>query len=207
MYLENLKFFNPQSMFNKKISILIPAYNEELGIRESIRSALETQYPNKEIIVIDDGSKDNTWQIANSFAERGLIKLIHRDTSSGSKATALNHGLAYATGDYVLCMDGDTILDKSALANAAPYFDDDTTAFSGNVKILAGDGGITNLLTKLQEYEYMIAIELGRRFTSVFQVLLVISGAFGIFKREKIKGVHSFDKDTFTEDFDLTLTI
>ena len=78
-------------------------------------------------------------------------------------------------------------------------------AFSGNVKILTGDGGVENLLTKFQKYEYMIAIELGRRFTSIFQVLLVISGAFGIFKKDIIKDVHHFDINTLTEDFDLTL--
>ena len=190
----------------KKISILIPAHNEEAGIKESIESSLATDYPNKEIIVIDDGSKDNTWNIANSYAEKGLIKLIHRDPSQSSKAAALNHGMNFATGDYVLCMDGDTKLDKDALKNAAQYFDDEkTVAFSGNVKIQAGDGGVDNLLTKLQTYEYMIAIELGRRFTSIFNILLVISGAFGIFKKDLIKDLHTFDKDTLTEDFDLTL--
>ena len=193
-------------MHGKKISILIPAHNEELGIKESIKSALATDYRNKEIIVIDDGSKDKTWEIANSFAEKGLIKLVHRDPSKSSKASALNHGINYATGDYVLCMDGDTKLDKDSLKNAAKYFDDENTvAFSGNVKILAGDGGVDNTLTKLQTYEYMIAIELGRRFTSIFNILLVISGAFGIFKKDLIKNVHTFDKDTLTEDFDLTL--
>ena len=193
-------------MHNKKISILIPAHNEEAGIRESIQSALDTEYPNKEIIVIDDGSKDRTRQIAESFEERGDIKLVRRDNASGSKASALTHGLNYATGDFILCMDGDTILDKFALTNTARHFDDpNIAAFSGNVKIKAGDNGVKNLLTKLQTYEYMIAIELGRRFTSVFQILLVISGAFGIFKKDIMQGVHSFDRDTFTEDFDLTL--
>ncbi|MFB5648869.1 MAG: glycosyltransferase, partial [Candidatus Nitrosomaritimum aestuariumsis] len=193
-------------MYGKKISILIPAHNEETGIEESIKSALATDYSNKEIIVIDDGSKDNTWAIANSYAEKGLIKLIHREPAQSSKAAALNHGINYATGDYVLCMDGDTKLDENALKNAAKYFDDENTvAFSGNVKILAGDGGVDNLLTKLQKYEYMIAIELGRRFTSILNILLVISGAFGIFKKDLIKNLHTFDKDTLTEDFDLTL--
>ena len=60
--------------YNPKITILIPAHNEEYGIQKSIETALATDYPNKEIIVIDDGSKDNTFHIANSFAERGLIK-------------------------------------------------------------------------------------------------------------------------------------
>jgi cellulose synthase/poly-beta-1,6-N-acetylglucosamine synthase-like glycosyltransferase len=195
---------------NKKITILIPAHNEEIGIRESIESALATNYANKEIIVIDDGSTDNTYTIAKTYHDEGRIKLIHRDPPLGpiksSKAAALNHGMNYATGDYILCMDGDTKLDVNALKNAAQYFDDETTvAFSGNVKILAGDGGVDNFITKLQKYEYMIAIELGRRFTSMFQVLLVISGAFGIFKKEILKDVHTFDKDTLTEDFDLTL--
>ena len=144
-------------MSDKKITILIPAYNEEVGIEKSIRSALATNYPNKEIIVIDDGSNDNTWQIANSFAERGEITLIHRDklgVKSGGKASALNHGLAFATGDYVLCMDGDTMLDKDALKNTSQYFNDENfVAFSGNVKILKGDGDVENLLTKLQTYE------------------------------------------------------
>ena len=191
---------------NNKISILIPAHNEADGIRESIESALATDYPNKEIIVIDDGSKDNTWNIANSFAEKGLIKLIHREPAKSSKAAALNHGMNYATGDYILCMDGDTQLDKNALKNASRHFTDkNNVALSGNVKILAGDNNIHNLITRLQTYEYLIAIELGRRFTSIFNVLLVISGAFGIFRKEVIRDLHTFDKDTLTEDFDLTL--
>ena len=194
--------------YNPKITILIPAHNEEYGIQKSIETALNTDYPNKEIIVIDDGSKDNTFHIANSFAERGLIKLVHRDTASGSKATALNYGKNYATGDYVLCMDGDTLLDKNALKNAAKHLSDkDVVALSGNVRILSGDDGVDNLLTRLQTYEYMIAIELGRRFTSFFQILLVISGAFGIFKKSSFTDVYTFDKDTLTEDFDLTLKL
>ncbi len=206
----NKKKLHDVLMSNKKITIMIPAHDEEVGIKESIESALATDYPNKEIIVIDDGSTDNTWIIANSFAEKGLIKLIHRDApmppAKSSKASALNHGINYATGDYVLCMDGDTLLDKDALKNSSKYFDDEQfVAFSGNVKIKAGDGGVDNLLTRLQKYEYMVAIELGRRFTSVFQILFVISGAFGIFKKDLIKDVHTFDKDTLTEDFDLTL--
>jgi cellulose synthase/poly-beta-1,6-N-acetylglucosamine synthase-like glycosyltransferase len=191
---------------NKKVTILIPAHNEEFGIRESIESAIATDYTNKEIIVIDDGSKDDTYLIAYKFAEKGLIKLIHRDTASGSKATALNYGANYATGDYIVCMDGDTRLDKNALKNSIPHFDDeDVVALSGNVKIVSGDDGVNNTVTNLQKYEYMVAIELGRRFTSFFGILLVISGAFGIFKKNLFRDVRTFDNDTLTEDFDLTL--
>ena len=201
---KKVKYFST----DKKVSILIPAHNEEYGIKKSIETALASTYPNKEVIVIDDGSTDDTYIIANSFAEKGLIKLIHHDVASGSKATALNYGVNYATGDYVLCMDGDTQLDKYALENTARFFnDDDISAFSGNVSILSGDDGVVNLLTKLQTYEYSIAIGLGRRFTSVFGILLVISGAFGIFKTDVMKSVHGFEHKTMTEDFDLTLKV
>ena len=194
--------------YEPTITILIPAHNEEYGIRRSIESAIGIDYPNKEIIVIDDGSSDRTFDIANSFAEKGLIKLVHLDPASGTKATALNYGKNYATGDYILCMDGDTLLDKNSLKHAVRHLSDkDVVALSGNVKILSGDDGVENTLTRLQKYEYMIAIELGRRFTSFFHILLVVSGAFGIFKKSSFTDVYTFDKDTLTEDFDLTLKL
>ena len=198
----------PPISTTKKITIMIPAHNEESGIKASIEAAIKTKYKNKEIIVIDDKSTDNTYAIAKEFSDKGLIKLLHRKQASGSKASALNYGFAYATGDLILCMDGDTLLDESSLQNAVNYFDDkEVKAVSGNVKILSGDDGVTNTLTKSQAYEYLIAIELGRSFTSILNILLVISGAFGIFRREIFSGTGKFDKDTITEDFDLTLKV
>ena len=198
----------PPLTTNKKITIMIPAHNEESGIKASIEAAIRTKYKNKEIIVIDDKSTDNTYAIAKEFSDKGLIKLLHRKQASGSKASALNYGFAYATGDLILCMDGDTLLDEASLNNAIHYFDDkEVKAVSGNVKILSGDDGVVNTLTKSQAYEYLIAIELGRSFTSILNILLVISGAFGIFRREIFSGTGKFDKDTITEDFDLTLKV
>ncbi|NOJ32775.1 MAG: hypothetical protein DA329_11615, partial [Candidatus Nitrosocosmicus sp.] len=198
----------PKMSTKKKITIMIPAHNEEAGIKASIEAALKTKYKNKEIIVIDDGSTDNTYQIAKMFSEKGLIKLLHRKQASGSKAAALNYGFMYATGDLILCMDGDTLLVEDSLQNAVGYFDDEEVkAVSGNVKILSGDEDVTNTLTNAQKYEYLIAIELGRSFTSALNILLVISGAFGIFRRDIFSNTGKFDKDTITEDFDLTLKI
>ena len=198
----------PSTSTNKKITIMIPAHNEESGIKSSIEAALKTKYKNKEIIVIDDKSTDNTYAIAKEFSDKGLIKLLHRKQASGSKASALNYGFAYATGDLILCMDGDTLLDKNSLDHAVAYFNDkEVKAVSGNVEILSGDDGIVNTLTRAQSYEYLIAIELGRSFTSIFNILLVISGAFGVFRREIFSGTGKFDKDTITEDFDLTLKV
>ncbi|MEM2970432.1 MAG: glycosyltransferase family 2 protein, partial [Candidatus Bathyarchaeia archaeon] len=101
--------------FLPKLSLLIPAHNEEKIIVNAIESALETDYPNKEIIVIDDGSKDKTYQLAYPYYQRGLIKLLHRDVASGSKATALNYGLVFASGDVVSVVDADTLLERNSL--------------------------------------------------------------------------------------------
>lgn len=193
---------------NPKISLLIPAHNEESGIRDSLQAAINTSYPNKEIVVIDDGSTDNTFNISREFAQKGLIKLIRREESSGSKAGALNYGTAYATGDIVMCIDADTLIERKSLREIAKYFEDkEVIGVSGNVRIMCGDNGRKNLLTKLQSYEYLITMEMGRRYNAILNSLLIISGAFGAFRKNVFAGIGMYDKDTITEDFDLTVKV
>src|SRR5512147_2065462 len=87
------RFANPRELTEYPlVSLIIPAHNEERAIEASINAALESTYPNKEVIVVDDGSKDKTREIAQPYADRGQIKLIHRDDASGSKSGALNYG-------------------------------------------------------------------------------------------------------------------
>lgn len=193
---------------NFKISLLIPAHDEEVGIRHALEAAIDSTYKNKEIIVIDDGSTDNTYKIAQEFAQKGLIKLVRREKGSGSKAGALNYGTAYATGDIIMCIDADTLIERKSLDEIAKYFEDKKiTAVSGNVRILSGDNGVQNLLTKLQSYEYIISMEMGRRYNAILNSLLIISGAFGAFRKEIFSGIGMYDKDTITEDFDLTVKV
>ena len=193
---------------NFKISLLIPAHNEEDGIRHALEAAIDATYQNKEIIVIDDGSTDNTYKIAHEFARKKLIKLIRREKASGSKATALNYGAAYATGDILISIDGDTIIERKSLDEIAKYFEDKRViAVSGNVRTISGANGVQNLLTKLQAYEYLISMEMGRRYSAILNSLLIISGAFGAFRKEIFSGVGMYDKDTITEDFDLTVKV
>ena len=200
-------------LYRPKITIMIPAYNEEAGLENAIKSVLGAEYSNKEIIVIDDGSTDSTYQIAKKFSEQNLIKLVHRNEASGSKATALNYGSMYATGDLILCMDGDTVIEPQSLHRIIGQFKDNSVvAVAGNVRIAGGDPGsdglpVHNLLTKLQSYEYLVAMELGRRFSTLgfTTIVAIISGAFGVFRRNIFEGVGKYDKDTITEDFDLTL--
>ncbi|MEM2093358.1 MAG: glycosyltransferase [Candidatus Bathyarchaeia archaeon] len=192
--------------FTPKVSIIIPAHNEEKVIVRAIESALETDYPNKEIVVVDDGSTDRTYQLAYPYAEKGLIKLLRRDVASGSKAGALNHGLMYATGDVIVTVDADTMLERQAIKEAVkPLSNPRISAVSGNVRVMRGEHGKNNLLVKLQAYEYLLSLELGRRFNSIVGTLLIISGAFGAFWKKYVDSLGRYDKDTITEDFDITV--
>lgn len=192
--------------FAPKVSIIIPAHNEEKVIGRAINSALETDYPHKEIIVVDDGSTDRTYQTAYPYAQKGLIKLLRRKTASGSKAGALNYGILFASGEVIVTVDADTLLERNAIREAVKYLADSrVSAVSGNVRILAGEHGRKNLLVKLQAYEYLLSLELGRRFNSVMGTLLIISGAFGAFWKSNVVHLGQYDKDTITEDFDVTI--
>jgi len=192
-----------------KISVLVPAHNEGLSIRKTIESLLDNTYPNKEIIVIDDHSSDDTFQQAYPFYKSGKIKLVKRtEGSKGSKSGASNFGAVFASGDIILVMDGDTLLERNALSEVAKYMTvQDIVAIAGNVRILSGDNDVTNLLTKCQSYEYLIAFELGRRIRLMMKILVIIPGAFGAFRKGIISKVGFFDKDTVTEDFDLGIKI
>ncbi|MEM3129769.1 MAG: glycosyltransferase [Nitrososphaerota archaeon] len=190
-----------------KISIIIPARNEEKFIRNSIQSVLEADYPNKEIIVIDDGSIDRTFEIASFYIPKG-VKVFKRNVSSGSKALAINYGIAHSTGDIILSIDADTIIEYKSLKELIRKFNDPKVlAVSGNVRILTGESGKKNILTKFQAYEYLLSMETGRRYASLLNTLLIIPGAMGAFRRKECYEMGLFDRDTITEDFDITIKI
>jgi len=189
-----------------KVSILIPAHNEELSIEHSINAALSTTYPNKQIIVIDDDSTDDTYSIAKKFTSQGL-KLLHLN-KGGSKADALNFGFLYCTGDIVITIDADTVIGKHSIEPIVRKFDDkEVMAVSGNVRIKSGDNGIINTLTHLQKYEYQNIFEVSRRCLSMLNILLLVSGAFAAFRREAINWEGRFSNDTLCEDLDKTLQV
>lgn len=191
-----------------KISVLVPAHNEAAAIKNTITSLLENPYPNKEIIIIDDHSTDGTYEQALPYHEKGLIKLVRRTEGKGSKSAAINYGAVFATGDYLMIMDGDTLVERGSLDEIGKYLTvPDVMAVSGNVRILAGDGGVQNLLTRLQAYEYLIAFEIGRRFNSLLKMIIIIPGAFGVFPKEVGRKIGLYDRDTIGEDFDLTMKL
>jgi cellulose synthase/poly-beta-1,6-N-acetylglucosamine synthase-like glycosyltransferase len=194
--------------FAPRLSIIVPAHNEGSAIKKTIMSLLENTYPNKEIIVVDDHSTDNTYQEALPYMQKGLIKLVQRKQGKGSKSAAINYGAVFATGDYIMIMDGDTLLERTAIHEVIHQLGiPGVSAVSGNVRILSGDGGKNNLLTRLQAYEYLIAFEIGRRYNALMNMLIIIPGAFGVFPRSTGKEIGMYDRDTIGEDFDLTIKV
>ncbi|TBR08897.1 MAG: glycosyltransferase [Candidatus Nitrosotenuis sp.] len=183
-----------------KMSVLVPAYNEEKVIRTTIESLLSTDYPDKEIIVIDDGSKDQTLEIASRYKDK--VKVIHKE--NGGKASALNAGLLYATGSIIVILDADTIIGHTALRHIAKSFsNEDVAAVAGNIKIR----NRINCLTWCQALEYLSGIQIMRRGLDYFGAITIVPGALGAFKKSKLEEAGAYHNDTLVEDFDATLKV
>ncbi|MEM3552008.1 MAG: glycosyltransferase [Candidatus Bathyarchaeia archaeon] len=196
---------NVRVMAYPKVSIIVPARNEEPYIGNTLASLLEDTYPDKEIIVVDDGSSDKTYIKALMFTEDSRVKVLRRKEPSGAKARAVNYGLLYATGEIVIVVDGDTIVEREAVNRLiAPMINNpETIAAAGNIRVV----NRINLLTRLQAYEYFISMEMGRRWQAMLSGLLVIPGAFGAVRRSVLESLGRMHADTITEDFDLTVML
>ncbi len=191
----------PDKFRPKLISILIPAKNEEETIGKCIESVLENDYPWKEIIVVDDGSEDNTYFIAKRYEETKIVKVVRKDPS-GFGASSINYGLLFAKGEIILRLDADTLISRDSLEWIARYFEDEKlVGAAGNLRVLNRD---VNLLTKLQAYEYFISFEMGRRTQSLLRTLLIIPGATSIYRRSMLESLGLLDR-ALAEDFDTTL--
>jgi cellulose synthase/poly-beta-1,6-N-acetylglucosamine synthase-like glycosyltransferase len=181
------------------LTILIPAYNEEKVLGRTLNTVLEATYPDKEIIVIDDGSKDQTYHIARSYENRG-VKVIHRP--NGGKATSLNHGLLFARGEIIVVVDADSQICKNTLVELIkPFRNPEVAAVAGNIKVL----NRVNLLTNCQALDYIASINIYRRALDVFGSVTVVPGALGAYRRDAIKSGGFYDTDTLVEDFDVTV--
>jgi cellulose synthase/poly-beta-1,6-N-acetylglucosamine synthase-like glycosyltransferase len=181
------------------LTILIPAHNEEKVLRRTIETVFEASYPDKEIIVIDDGSADRTYQIAQSYSADG-VKVIQRP--NGGKSVALNHGMRFARGEIVVIVDADSMVGKNTfLELVQPFKDPEVAAVAGNIKVLNRE----NWITRCQALEYIASINIYRRALDIFGSVTVVPGALGAYRREVLEGSGFYDSDTLVEDFDLTV--
>jgi poly-beta-1,6 N-acetyl-D-glucosamine synthase len=187
------------------VSIIVPAYNEGEVITASLSSLLELRYPYYEIIAVDDGSTDNTFEKMKDFEGNhyGVRVQVFRKENSG-KADTLNYGIRRSKAPIVVCMDSDSRLTADALRYAVRHFDDQCVgAVAGNVKVINRH----NIWTKLQALEYIEGLNIVRKAQAFFRSVNVIPGPIGIFRRAAIEGTGGYDSDTFAEDFDMTVKI
>ncbi len=187
------------------ISIILPAYNEGVLLRGTMRSLLELEYPHYEIVIVDDGSKDNTREIAREFVgiHRNVeVRLIEK--TNGGKSTALNAGIKASQYDFVLCVDGDSQLSENVLYKAMQHFTDDRIgAVAGNVKVT----NRKKVWTKLQALEYVEGLNMARAAQSYLKMVNIIPGPLGLFRKKAIIEAGWYSSRTFAEDCDITLKI
>jgi cellulose synthase/poly-beta-1,6-N-acetylglucosamine synthase-like glycosyltransferase/peptidoglycan/xylan/chitin deacetylase (PgdA/CDA1 family)/spore germination protein YaaH len=191
------------SEYSPFVSIIVPAYNEELVIGNTIRSLLASDYTDYEIIVVDDGSQDNTSRVVRyEFGADERVKLF--TVPNGGKATALNTGLEYARGEVIIALDADTIFTPQTVgALAHRFYDKQFGAIAGNAKV----GNRVNLVTRWQALEYITSQNMDRRAFASLNCITVVPGAVGAWRKDLLIEAGGFPSDTLAEDQDLTLQI
>jgi cellulose synthase/poly-beta-1,6-N-acetylglucosamine synthase-like glycosyltransferase len=231
------------SGFEPPVSILVTAYNEEAIIATSVRSLLQLNYPEFEVVVINDGSKDDTLGVlTREFALRPFpeayrgelpckrvrgfyrsaiypnVRVVDKE-NGGGKADALNAGVNAARYPLFLAMDADSVLERDSLQRVAQPFVEDPTviASGGTVRIVNGcsvkDGFLTavgvprNLLALFQIVEYLRAFLFARMGLSAMNAVLIVSGAFGLFKRDSVVEAGGYRTDTLGEDMELVVRL
>lgn len=185
------------------VDILVPMYNEENAAVKTIRNLLEITYPHFGIIVIDDGSSDETLALVNRhFEHHPQVKILHQENRG--KSAALNNGMLVSQSDIVLCVDADTLVKPDLIDKMVPHFcDEKIAAVAGNIKV----GNRRNLITNMQYVEYITNGNFERVVFEPVNGILVIPGAIGAFRRADILQIGGFTADTLTEDNELSLRI
>lgn len=223
------------------ISIIAPAHNEELNVVQSTRSMLQLEYPDHEVIVVNDASTDRTLELlieefhlykssrqplhnlvtapVNAVYESQNLKLLVIDKENGGKSDSLNAGLNYASAPLIAAVDSDSLLESNSLLLVVrPFLEDERTiAAGGIIRVVNGcqveQGAVVkvgapgSMLTKFQVVEYLRAFLGGRVALSYMSTLLLISGAFGLFRRESLIEAGGFELGSLAEDLELVIRL
>jgi len=189
-----------QTTETPSVSFLIPAYNEEANIAQTLRGVLAVDYSNFEVIVIDDFSTDKTRQEIAPFLANPRLRLIEKEFNEG-KAMALNDAIPISTGELIFVMDADAVPIPDILHSLIPHFRyPRCAAVTGNPRVANRE----SFLAKLQAIEFASIISLMRRAQRVWGRIMTMSGVVGIFRRTALYDVGLYSPDMATEDIDLT---
>ena len=192
--------------YQPRVAVLIPAYNEEKVIVRTIRSVMMSNYKNLRILVIDDGSKDRTAEVARAAypADIASGRLVVLEKPNGGKAEALNYALQFVEEEIYVGIDADTVIAHDAVARLVPHFADPKIgAVAGNAKV----GNRVNLWTRWQALEYITSQNFERRALDLFDVVVVVPGAIGAWRTAAVKTGGGYQTNTVAEDADLTMIL
>jgi cellulose synthase/poly-beta-1,6-N-acetylglucosamine synthase-like glycosyltransferase len=227
------------------VSILVPAHNEEAGVLDTLSAALGQRYPALEVVLVDDGSTDRTFELVSArYALRevtahptadlpvdGEVLSVHRattgdpltvirKTSVGRRSDAVNAALNLARHPLVCMVDGDSLLEADALLQVArPFVEDPVQVVASGGVIRTANGALTergtvveprlsrNWLVRIQAVEYLRSFLLGRTGWADANALLIISGAFGLFRRDLLVEIGGLDPLSLAEDAELVVTL
>src|SRR5262249_4021174 len=186
------------------VSVIVPAYNEEVGLAATVRSLVNTAYPSPiEVLIVDDGSTDDTPVIGDRLQrEFPNVRLICRP--NGGKPAALNTGIAQASHDVLVLVDGDTVFQRDTINNLVrPLVDPRVGAVSGNTKVANRKG----LIGRWQHLEYVIGFNLDRRMFDVLECMPTVPGAIGAFRRGAGRDVRGGLGGTLAPDTPLPIAL
>ncbi|MDB2241503.1 glycosyltransferase family 2 protein [Halorubrum ezzemoulense] len=231
------------SPFYPGVAMVVPAYNEAASIVESVRSMLALNYPDQEIVVVNDGSSDATLErLEEAFGLRPVdaevpydvpsepIRGVYRsathedllvvDKENGGKSDALNAGVWLTDQELFCAVDADTVIDRDALLDVvAPFLEEpsQTVASGGTIRVanecVVQDGQVKEVnlpktgLAGVQVMEYLRAFYSGRLGLARLKGLILISGAFGVFRTDRVREIGGYRHDTITEDFDVVVRL
>ncbi len=185
------------------VTVLIAAYNEEEHIEATIEGALAINYPDFEVVIVNDGSTDGTLDKIKPYVKQGRVRVIHKQMNEG-KAMALNDAIPRTRGEIILIIDADAIPDRQILRTMVPHFQSPRVgAVTGNPRV----ANRSSLLAKLQALEFTSIVSLQRRGSRIWGKMLTMSGVVGAFDRNVLLDVGLFAPEMATEDIDLTWKI
>jgi len=191
------------------VTVLIPAWNEEMGILKTLKSVLQTGYAKLEVIVINDGSTDNTHQLVTDYIHTyqadlsATAQVKYFELPNGGKAKALNYGLKNASGEIIITIDADSVMETKAITNIIKRFtDENVAAVAGNVIV----GNRRKSIELMQQLEYLYGFFF-KRADSIFNSVYIIGGAAAAYQKKVLNELGGFDEDIITEDIEMSTRI
>lgn len=198
--------------YNPRVSVIVPAWNEEVGLLSTINTILNSTYRNVEIVVVNDGSTDESDAMMKKFLinykkskipKNKRINIIYHYKENGGKGRALNKGIELSTGEIIMSIDADCIIAPDAIANFVKCFEDKKVmAAVGNVKI----GNTKTILGMIQHLEFLFSFYF-KKAESLVNTIYIIGGAAGAFRREVFKKIGMYNHKNITEDIELSVRI